>query len=112
MLNDSLIDKRTVERNIQKGKVDAAEYRRTLDALPDLRSRVWRREEQPQPVVAAPPPPPPAAPPPPPAAPPPPPAAHAQPEPEAHAQPEPEAPDAEGDEPWSDGTSAQSNPFG
>ena len=52
MLNDSLIDKRTVERNIKKGRVDSDEYQRTLAALPDLGGRVWRHEERP--VQAAP----------------------------------------------------------
>jgi hypothetical protein len=45
MLNDQLIDKRIVERNIKKGRVDAAEYRRMLAALPDLTGRLWRHEE-------------------------------------------------------------------
>ena len=45
MLNDQLIDKRIVERNIKKGKVDAAEYGRLLAGLPDLSSKLWRREE-------------------------------------------------------------------
>jgi len=57
MLNDLLIDKRIVQRHIKQGKVDAAEFRRMLDALPDLSTRLWRRELEP----AAPPPPPPAA---------------------------------------------------
>jgi len=51
MLNDQLIDKRIVERNIKKGRVDATEYGRTLAALPDLGSRVWRQEEQREPVL-------------------------------------------------------------
>ena len=52
MLNDHLIDKRIVERNIKKGRVDAADYRRTLSALPDLSSKLWRREESREPVAA------------------------------------------------------------
>ena len=64
MLNDSLIDKRIVERNISKGRVDASEYRRTLDGLPDLSTRVWRTEDAPAaaPAPMAAPPAPPAAP--------------------------------------------------
>jgi 2,4-dienoyl-CoA reductase-like NADH-dependent reductase (Old Yellow Enzyme family) len=53
MLNDQLIDKRTAERNIKKGRVDASEYGRTLAALPDLSSRVYRQEEHREPVIAA-----------------------------------------------------------
>jgi hypothetical protein len=45
MLNDQLIDKRIVERNIKRGRVDAAEYRRMLAALPDLTGKLWRHEE-------------------------------------------------------------------
>jgi hypothetical protein len=45
MLNDQLIDKRIVERNIKRGRVDASEYGRMLAALPDLSHRVWRQEE-------------------------------------------------------------------
>jgi hypothetical protein len=52
MLNDQLIDKRIVERNIKKGRVDATEYGRTLAALPDLSARLWRQEEHRQPVLA------------------------------------------------------------
>lgn len=48
MLNDQLIDKRIVERNIKKGKVDAAEYGRMLAALPDLSQKLWKREERAQ----------------------------------------------------------------
>lgn len=51
MLNDQLIDKRIVERNIKKGRVDATEYGRTLAGLPDLSSRVWRQEEHREPVI-------------------------------------------------------------
>ena len=51
MLNDQLIDKRIVERNIKKGRVDAAEYGRVLAALPDLTHKLWRHEE-PKPQVA------------------------------------------------------------
>ena len=41
--NDLLIDKRIVERNIEQGRLDAAEYQKLLDALPDLSEKVWRR---------------------------------------------------------------------
>ena len=33
-----LIDKRVVERNIAKGLVDPAEYKKTVEALPDRES--------------------------------------------------------------------------
>ena len=39
MLNDLLIDKRILERNIKKGRLDAAEYRKMLDALPELKGK-------------------------------------------------------------------------
>jgi hypothetical protein len=45
MLNDQLIDKRIVERNIKRGRVDATDYRRMLAALPDLSGKLWRHEE-------------------------------------------------------------------
>ena len=57
MLNELLIDKRIVQRHIKSGKVDAGEYRRMLDALPDLSSNLWRREQEPAAVPAAAPPP-------------------------------------------------------
>lgn len=59
MSNDLLIDKRIIERNIKKGRLDAAEYRRMLEGLPDLQGRVWhqqevRPQEVAQPVAQAP----------------------------------------------------------
>jgi hypothetical protein len=44
-LDNILIDKRVVQRNIERGKVDAAEYADMLRSLPDLSSNVWRRPE-------------------------------------------------------------------
>ena len=41
-LDDLLIDKRTVRRNIEKGRLDAATYRSLLDQLPDRSANVWR----------------------------------------------------------------------
>jgi hypothetical protein len=38
-----LIDKRIVQRNIEQGKLEPAEYQRLLNALPDLSDKVWRR---------------------------------------------------------------------
>ena len=35
-----MIDKRVIERQIRKGKLDAAAYQRTLAALPDVSDRV------------------------------------------------------------------------
>ena len=64
-LNDLLIDKRTVRRNIEKGRLDAATYRSLLDQLPDRSANVWRpdasgasepRTPAPAPAPAAPPP--------------------------------------------------------
>jgi hypothetical protein len=52
MLNNQLIDKRIVERNIKKGRVDAAEYGRTLATLPDLSQKLWRRDESREQVAA------------------------------------------------------------
>lgn len=37
-----MIDKRVIERQIRKGKLDAAAYRRTLESLPDVSDRVAR----------------------------------------------------------------------
>lgn len=37
-----MIDKRVIERQIRKGKLDAQAYRRTLEALPDVSDRVAR----------------------------------------------------------------------
>jgi hypothetical protein len=37
-----VIDKRVIERQIRKGKLDAAAYRRTLESLPDVSDRVAR----------------------------------------------------------------------
>ena len=42
-LNNLMIDKRIVQRNIEQGKLEPAEYQRILDALPDLSDKVWRR---------------------------------------------------------------------
>jgi hypothetical protein len=52
-LDEFLIDKRIVDRNIKNGKVDGAQYRAALAALPDLSYRLWRRPEV-EPAVAAP----------------------------------------------------------
>ena len=37
-----MIDKRVIERQIRKGKLDASAYKRTLEALPDVSDRVAR----------------------------------------------------------------------
>jgi hypothetical protein len=42
-LHNLLIDKRIVQRNIEQGKLEAGEYQRFLDALPDLSDKLWRR---------------------------------------------------------------------
>ena len=51
-----MIDKRVIERQIRKGKLDAAAHRRTLEGLPDLSDRVARDygEEPSRSVAAAP----------------------------------------------------------
>jgi len=43
-LDDFLIDKRIVRRNIEKGRLDAATYQRLLDELPDSSGKLWRPE--------------------------------------------------------------------
>lgn len=59
-LDDLLIDKRTVRRNIEKGRLDAATYQGLLDQLPDRSGNVWRPdasgavERQPAPAAPAP----------------------------------------------------------
>jgi hypothetical protein len=40
-----VIDKRVIERQIRKGKLDAAAYRRTLEGLPDVSDRVARETD-------------------------------------------------------------------
>lgn len=42
-----MIDKRVIERQIRKGKLDAAAFRRTLEGLPDLSDRIARGAEEP-----------------------------------------------------------------
>jgi hypothetical protein len=37
-----VIDKRVIERQIRKGKLDGAAYKRTLESLPDVSDRVAR----------------------------------------------------------------------
>ncbi len=37
-----MIDKRVIERQIRKGKLDASAHKRTLEALPDVSDRVAR----------------------------------------------------------------------
>lgn len=44
-LDEFLIDKRIVDRNIKNGKVDATHYQAVLAALPDLSTRLWRRPD-------------------------------------------------------------------
>ena len=44
MSNDLLIDKRIIERNIKRGRLDAAQHRSMLDALPDLRGKGFTGE--------------------------------------------------------------------
>ena len=41
-MEEHVIDKRVIERQIRKGKLDAQAYRRTLEALPDVSDRVAR----------------------------------------------------------------------
>ena len=43
-IEDHLIDKRVVQRNIRNGKVDAAQFEQLLRTLPDLSDSVWRSE--------------------------------------------------------------------
>jgi hypothetical protein len=38
-MNDRLVDKRTIERNIQKGLITEANHAKYLAALPDLASK-------------------------------------------------------------------------
>jgi hypothetical protein len=44
-LDEFLIDKRIVDRNIKNGKVDRALYQNLLAALPDRSGNLWRRPE-------------------------------------------------------------------
>jgi hypothetical protein len=52
-----VIDKRVIERQIRKGKLDAQAYQRTLEGLPDVSDRVARDTDVERPrshsVVAA-----------------------------------------------------------
>jgi hypothetical protein len=69
-LDDLLIDKRIVRRNIEKGRLDVTTYQGLLDQLPDRSGNVWRpdasgsaeRAQAPAPAPTAPAPTPAAAP--------------------------------------------------
>lgn len=39
MANERLVDKRTIERNIQKGLLSEAEFQKYLSALPDVAAK-------------------------------------------------------------------------
>ena len=52
-LDDFLIDKRIVHRNIKNGKVDASQYRSMLEMLPDLSGSLWRRPDASESAVSA-----------------------------------------------------------
>jgi hypothetical protein len=41
-LDEKLIDKRVVRRNLERGRVDAAAYRGMLESLPDASENVQR----------------------------------------------------------------------
>jgi len=41
-MDEHLIDKRILERQIKRGKLDATAYRRTLESLPDRSEQVMR----------------------------------------------------------------------
>jgi len=51
--DDLLIDKRTVRRNIEKGRLDKAAYRKLLEELPDLSNKVYRAEPASAPAAPA-----------------------------------------------------------
>jgi hypothetical protein len=42
-LDPFLVDKRVVDRNIKNGKLDAGQYRKLLETLPDLSGSVSRQ---------------------------------------------------------------------
>jgi hypothetical protein len=41
-LDDLLIDKRIVRRNLEKGRLEPTAYQRILDELPDRSGNLWR----------------------------------------------------------------------
>jgi len=41
-LDEKLIDKRVVRRNLERGRIDAAAYKSMLEALPDASANVHR----------------------------------------------------------------------
>ena len=41
-LDEKLIDKRVVRRNLERGRIDVAAYRGMLESLPDASSNVQR----------------------------------------------------------------------
>lgn len=43
-LDEKLIDKRVVRRNLERGRVDSAAYRGMLEALPDASDNVQRHD--------------------------------------------------------------------
>jgi hypothetical protein len=48
-MDEHLIDKRILEREIKRGKLDASEYRRLLERLPDRSDMAQRVELEPEP---------------------------------------------------------------
>ena len=47
--DELLVDKRIVDRNLSSGKLDQAEYKARLEALPDLANNVHRPEDDAEP---------------------------------------------------------------
>ncbi len=44
-IDEFMVDKRIVDRNMTSGKLNRAEYKARLDALPDLADQVYRPED-------------------------------------------------------------------
>jgi hypothetical protein len=43
-MDEKLVDKRVVRRNLERGRIDAAAYRGMLESLPDASANVERTE--------------------------------------------------------------------
>jgi len=52
-LDEKLIDKRVVRRNLERGRVDVAAYRGMLESLPDASGNVQRVDGTQQEVATA-----------------------------------------------------------
>jgi hypothetical protein len=48
-MDEKLVDKRVVRRNLERGRIDAVAYRGMLESLPDASTNVESAESEPPP---------------------------------------------------------------